>query len=136
MCVGGEGGGGYYHAYLPFGQGSHRIEAHTGAILAFDGVGVPTCRSDERALCRESAESVYAAMVLSSIMICCCMREESSVQRPWRIKSTTARTEGVRLLEKKGGGDTVCVWACQGGAQCVCGRIRGAQCVWGHVRGA
>lgn len=39
-------------------------------------------RSLDRALCSDKAESVYAAMIDSSIMICCCMRADSSVQRP------------------------------------------------------
>ena len=29
-------------------------------------------------------------------MICCCIKAESNVQRPCRIKSTTARTLGTR----------------------------------------
>jgi hypothetical protein len=40
------------------------------------------CLSDDLALCSDSAESVYAAIVDSSIMICCCIRAERSVQRP------------------------------------------------------
>ena len=53
-------------------------------------------RSDERAPSRLSAESVYAEMIDSSIIVCCCCSAESSVQRPWRTRSTTARTDGAR----------------------------------------
>mmetsp|Transcript_2395 Transcript_2395/g.7004 ORF Transcript_2395/g.7004 Transcript_2395/m.7004 type:complete len:200 (+) Transcript_2395:1141-1740(+) len=38
-------------------------------------------------------------MRLSSIMICCCCSAESRVQRPWRIRSTMLRTEGLRLVK-------------------------------------
>ena len=40
------------------------------------------CLSDDLALCRDRAESVYAAIVDSNIIICCCIRADSSVQRP------------------------------------------------------
>mmetsp|Transcript_38303 Transcript_38303/g.63553 ORF Transcript_38303/g.63553 Transcript_38303/m.63553 type:complete len:259 (-) Transcript_38303:2112-2888(-) len=35
-------------------------------------------------------------MMHSSIMICCCCNALSSVQRPWRMRSTTLRTDGLR----------------------------------------
>mmetsp|Transcript_24561 Transcript_24561/g.77874 ORF Transcript_24561/g.77874 Transcript_24561/m.77874 type:complete len:273 (-) Transcript_24561:996-1814(-) len=54
------------------------------------------CRSDERAPSSESADSTYAEMRLSSIMICCCCSAESSVQRPCRTRSTMLRTDGER----------------------------------------
>ena len=53
------------------------------------------CRSDDRAPSRLRADSAYALMMHSSIMICCCCRADRSVQRPWRIKVTTLSTEGV-----------------------------------------
>lgn len=57
-------------------------------------------RSLERALCKDRADKVYAAMMDSSIMICCCISADKSVQRPWRMRSTTARTDGT--LDVKG----------------------------------
>ena len=54
------------------------------------------CRSELRAPSSESAESVYAEMIDSSIIVCCCCSAESSVQRPCRTRSTTARTCGAR----------------------------------------
>eukprot|EP00962_Isochrysis_galbana_P010124 scaffold2805_cov215-Isochrysis_galbana.AAC.2 len=53
-------------------------------------------RSEAREPSSERAESTYAEMRLSSIMICCCCKAESSVQRPCRIRSTMLRTDGER----------------------------------------
>mmetsp|Transcript_13881 Transcript_13881/g.37266 ORF Transcript_13881/g.37266 Transcript_13881/m.37266 type:complete len:264 (+) Transcript_13881:887-1678(+) len=56
-------------------------------------------RSDERAPSSDRADRTYALMRLSSIMICCCCRAERSVQRPWRMRSTMLRTDGLRLVK-------------------------------------
>mmetsp|Transcript_17271 Transcript_17271/g.56481 ORF Transcript_17271/g.56481 Transcript_17271/m.56481 type:complete len:246 (-) Transcript_17271:1813-2550(-) len=56
-------------------------------------------RSEAREPSSERAESTYAEMRLSSIMICCCCKAESSVQRPCRIRSTMLRTDGEREVK-------------------------------------
>ena len=57
------------------------------AVISSQDVAI-IWRSDERAPPRERAEKTYAEMIDSSIMICCCCSAESSVHRPWRMRST------------------------------------------------
>mmetsp|Transcript_76483 Transcript_76483/g.216230 ORF Transcript_76483/g.216230 Transcript_76483/m.216230 type:complete len:269 (+) Transcript_76483:919-1725(+) len=56
------------------------------------------CASDGLVPSTDIVDMVYACIIESSIMISICCTAESSVHRPWRMVSTHALIEGVRVV--------------------------------------
>mmetsp|Transcript_33364 Transcript_33364/g.77494 ORF Transcript_33364/g.77494 Transcript_33364/m.77494 type:complete len:276 (-) Transcript_33364:632-1459(-) len=56
------------------------------------------CASDGRVPSTDIVDMVYAEIIDSSIMICICCTADSNVHRPWRMMSTHALIDGVRVV--------------------------------------